>query len=109
MESTIKKNVMRRVRTMHTVRPLMSGSVLSLAVLGVSLYVIGKSVFVAQIFRNMPAVQDVPALIRFFLEAFLHTEVLVQALTVAIVLSGIWMVHDGIRSLGSAREMRAKI
>jgi len=105
MESTIKKNVMRRVRTMHTVRPLMSGSVLSLAVLGVSLYVIGKSVFVAQIFRNMPAIQDVPALARFFLEAFLHTEVLVQALTVAIVLSAVWMVIDATKLLGENRSI----
>jgi len=103
MESRIKRNVMKRVHMIHAVRPLTSVTALSVALLGVSLYAIGRTVFVAQIFRNMPAVQDVPAVLRFFFSAFLHTEFLVQALTLVVLASALWMVRDALRTLSHAR------
>lgn len=88
---------MRRVHTIHAVRPLMSGVALAVVVFGVSLYALGRFVFVAQVFRNMPAVQDVGALLRFFAEAFITTEVAVQLVTVAIMFSLLWMLRDIMR------------
>ncbi|HWH07194.1 MAG TPA: hypothetical protein VNU47_01560 [Candidatus Paceibacterota bacterium] len=85
---------MRRVHTIHAVRPFVSGAALAFVALGISLYTLGRLVFVAQVFRNMPALGDIGSLTRFFLDAFLTTEVVVQLITVAIVFSALWMVAD---------------
>jgi hypothetical protein len=94
MESQIKQNVMRRVRTIHRVRPFTSGTALAFALLGVSLYAIGRFVFVAQVFRNMPAIEDVGAVVRFFVGAFAHTDLVVQVLTLLTVTAAVRMVRD---------------
>ena len=94
MESKIKKNVMRRVHTIRTVRPITSGVVLASVFFIVSLYAIGKVVFVAQVYRNMPAVQDIGAVLMFMVNAFLHTEFLVQALSLTVLLTAAWMLRD---------------
>lgn len=94
MESKIKQNVMRRVHTIHAIRPYTSGAALAFVLLGVSLYAIGRFVFVAQVFRNMPAIEDVGAVMRFFVGAFAHTDFVVQALTLLTIASVLWMVRD---------------
>ncbi|HYE22841.1 MAG TPA: hypothetical protein VEA92_00070 [Candidatus Paceibacterota bacterium] len=106
MESKIKQNVMRRVHTIHTVRPYTSGIALAVVLLGISLYAIGRFVFVAQIFRNMPAVGDVSAVLRFFLSAFLHTELLVQVLTLVVCTAALWMLRDIIRLMAGNQRMQ---
>lgn len=103
MESKIKQNVMRRVRTIHAVRPLTGGTAVAVVLLGVSLYAIGRMVFVAQVFRNMPAVGDVSAVLRFFLSAFLHTDFVVQVLTLLVTAAALWMVRDIARVLSQLR------
>lgn len=94
MESRIKQNVMRRVHTIHAVRPFTSGTAVAFALLGVSLYAIGRVVFVAQVFRNMPSGGDVAAIFQFFLAAFMNTSFVVQVLSVLVVMSALWMVRD---------------
>ena len=94
MESQIKQNVMRRVHTIRTLRPFTSGIALAFVLLGVSLFTIGRFVFVAQVFRNMPAIEDVGAVIRFFVGAFAHTDLIVQVLTLFTVASILWMLRD---------------
>ena len=94
MESQIKQNVMRRVRTIHVVRPFTSGTAVAFALLGVSLYAIGRFVFVAQVFRNMPAIEDVGAVTRFLVDAFARTDFVVQLLTLLTVVATLWMLRD---------------
>lgn len=103
MESQIKQNVMRRVHTIHAARPFTGGTALAVALLVVSLYAIGRMVFVAQVFRNMPAIEDVSAVFQFFLSAFLHTDFIVQVLSVLVFMSALWMVRDAFRSLAQPR------
>lgn len=91
--TNIQKNVMRRVRFVHAVRPFLSNAAGSVALLGLSLYMLGREVFVAQVFRNMPAA-DAGAVLRFAESAFLNTTFIVQALTVLAALAGIWLVHE---------------
>lgn len=97
MESKIKQTVMRRVYVMHALRPIVSSTMLAVLVMGVSLFELGKLVFVAQVFRNMPAVEDVPALLQFFLNAYLNTDVGVQLCTVLVLLAVAWIVKDTAR------------
>lgn len=93
---------MRRVRTIHAVRPLISTTAFSAFLLFGALWGIGTQVWVAQVYANMPAVGDIPALATFVLAAFAHTEFLVQALTVLALAAAVWVVRDGVRSLSYA-------
>ncbi|MEK7510873.1 MAG: hypothetical protein AAB582_01380 [Patescibacteria group bacterium] len=103
-ESTIHKNVMRRVRTIHTVRPLASMTALSAFLLLGALWGIGRQVWVAQVFENMPSLADAGAVTRFVLAAFMQTEFIVQALTVIVLMAVAWIVRDGVRSLRYVRQ-----
>ncbi|HYF28897.1 MAG TPA: hypothetical protein VEA36_00845 [Candidatus Paceibacterota bacterium] len=98
-ESAIHKNVMRRVRTIHAVRPLASTTALSAFLLLGGLWGIGTQVWVAQVYANMPSVADVGALARFAIAAFANTEFIVQALTLVVLAAAVWIVRDGVRSL----------
>jgi hypothetical protein len=95
MQSDIHTNVMRRVHTIHAVRPLLSGTALA-AVLSIgSLYLIGRKVWVARVLENMPNPVHVASVLRFFEAAFF----VVQVLCVAVVFSGAWIVRDIVRAL----------
>ncbi len=99
MESNIKRTVMRRVGVIRAVRPFLSGTAAGISVLLVSFYEIGRLVFVAQVFRNMPAVQDIPALVQFFVSAFLNTDVLVQLFLVLTIIAVAWIARDVARNI----------
>jgi len=45
--------------------------------------VIGSTVSVSHVIANMPAVVDIPAVMRFFAAAFAHTDVVVKSALVA--------------------------
>jgi hypothetical protein len=94
--SDISRNVMSRVRFVHAVRPFLSNAAGSVVLLGLSLYMLGREVFVAQIFRNMQAT-DPATVLRFMEEAFLNTTFVVQALTVLAALAGLWLVREAAR------------
>lgn len=106
MESQIKQNVMRRVHTMHLLRPLVSTTALAGVVMIVSVYELGRLVFVAQVFRNMPAVQDISALLQFFVSAYLNTDVAVQLFTLLAIFGVAWMVRDIARMVQVPRVAR---
>jgi len=94
MERSIKNNVMRRVRTIHAVRPFTSGTAVAAVFFVLSLYAIGRFVFVAQVFRNMPALEDVSGVLQFMATAFVNTDLIVQVLTILVALSALWVVRD---------------
>ncbi|MDB5265309.1 MAG: hypothetical protein JWM39_22 [Parcubacteria group bacterium] len=103
MQSKVRANVMRRVHTIHAVRPLLSGTMLA-AVLAIgSLYLIGRKVWVARVFENMPNPIHLASVIRFFEAAFFNTSTVVQVLCVAVVFSFFWIARDLIRSLPVVR------
>jgi hypothetical protein len=97
---TISHIVMRRVRVIHAVRaffiPVSSGLAFMLALWG-----IGREVWVAKVFENMPAVADMPAVLSFFASAFLHTDFAVQILSILAAASVAWLAY------GIARALRA--
>ena len=98
----IRKNVMRRVRFAHAARPFLSNTAFALALLGLSLYLLGREVFVAQVFRNMPST-DLSAMLHFAEAAFLNTTLLVQVLTVLAALASLWLVRECARLLPGTR------
>ncbi len=84
--------VMRRVRAIHFLRPIVSGSALALLVAFVALYEIGREVWVAKVFENMPG--DILSALQFFLMAFSNTEFTVQALTLVTGMAVLCVAKD---------------
>jgi len=89
---------MRRVYFVHAVRPFVSNTAGAFVLLGISLYLLGREVFVAQVFRNMPAA-DPAAMLSFMEAAFLNTNFVVQTLTVLAVIGGLWLARECLRLL----------
>ena len=79
-------------------------SPLGLRVLGLlaAIATISLSVSVRHVLRNMPAPYDLPALLTFHTQAFLHTSLLVQVATLVALALAIFTMRDTVR-LSSGR------
>ena len=75
---------MRRVRRIYAIRKAAPSVLASLLFSVVALWAIGREVWVAQVFANMPSIFDIPAVTSFMTYAFLHTDMAVQVLAVAL-------------------------
>lgn len=99
MASNTHDIVMNRVRTMHRLRPLLSGTVFAgLLSLG-SLYAIGREVWVSHVLANFTNVLANGDVARFLFAAFFNTTLIVQILCVATVFGFVWLARDFARSL----------
>ncbi|MDB5190110.1 MAG: hypothetical protein JWN49_436 [Parcubacteria group bacterium] len=67
---------------------------LSLVVFAGSLYALGREVWVARIFQNMPSLADAPAAFSFFLSAFRETHVLVQITILLSIAAMFWLAKE---------------
>jgi len=104
MPSTqISHTVMRRVRAIHAMR-LAAAPLSAALVLFAALWGIGRAVWVAKVFENMPALSDVPGVLSFYIHAFLGTGVLEQALLLTATAALLVLFVSALRSLG--QEMR---
>ena len=89
--TNIEKNVMRRVRTIYYLRPVVSGEVFSMLVMAVALYGIGREVWVARVIENAPlTATEIP---RFYLFAFLNTDTVVQVLSVLAFIAVLYLAR----------------
>lgn len=102
MSSQIKENVMRRVHTVRMLRPLMSDSAAAAVLFLVAAYGIGHEVWVAKVLANMPSVFDLAAVSRFFIAAFVQTELTVQVLAVLGFIAALWVARGLGIALGNA-------
>jgi hypothetical protein len=98
--NNLRRTVMRRVRIIRTVRPFMSSAALSAYLLVLSLHAIGREVFVAQVWRNIPSADPV-TLLRFAEAAFLNTTFLVQGLSILSAAAMTWLARECIRTLAA--------
>ena len=99
--SNIEKVVMKRVYRMRVLRALSSSTILAAAVAAAALYGIGREVWVAKVFINMPQVTNLSAQTSFWSAAFLHTHLIVEALIVATLLALIILARESARLLAS--------
>jgi hypothetical protein len=100
--SQIHTIVMRRIRTIHVVRAAAGSVGVSLILLAGSLYVIGREVWVARVFENMPNIGHISAFTTFFTTAFLTTDAIVQVLTLLSLFALLWLM----RSIGKILFIR---
>lgn len=96
--SSISYTVMRRVRAIHLLRAI-SSVAMSVALLALALWSIGREVWVAKVFANMPSLADVPATLAFLSAAFLHTELFVQILSVIVLGATVWTARELARAV----------
>jgi len=89
--SSIEQTVMRRVRTIHRLRPLISFGALASVVTVVALYGIGREVWVVRVFENSP--QDMVGRFLYFVYAFEHTRFVVQSLVVLTLASTLYLAR----------------
>jgi hypothetical protein len=103
--SSISNTVMRRVRIIHAVRPLLSGTALGSFLFLLAVWGIGREVWVSHIIANMPSVQDISALSRFIIAAFLNTRFIVQVLTLVAGAALVYTLADFLRALAPSRRL----
>ncbi|MFZ3043750.1 MAG: hypothetical protein WA058_01425 [Minisyncoccia bacterium] len=98
--SDIERIVMRRVHLIRILGLIISTAVLAVFATIAALWGIGKEVWVARIFENAPSrIGDLP---NFFIAAFFHTNILVQALVVLTLVSLIYLVREMVRFVMNA-------
>lgn len=98
---------MRRVRIVHTLRPFTGRLAGAFVLLGASLYMLGREVFVAQVFRNMPYAFDLSSVLTFLEAAFLNTTFFVQAFFILAFIAFIWLVRECTRLLITDQQQLA--
>ncbi len=90
---------MRRVLTIYYVRPLFSWFVICGLVLGISLWGLGREVWVAQVFSNGPRGFFNHSL--YIVYAFENTRLVVQALTLLSVASVVYLARECARIIAN--------
>lgn len=104
METTIEKNVMRRVKTIHMLRPFVSGGALAAVLFVAAMWGIGREVWVAKVFANGP--QSLFGHGEYLAYAFTHTRFVVQALTLVSLASVIYLARETARAVGTLFSIR---
>ncbi len=99
--SDIERVVMRRVRRIHVLGYVFNGFTASCLLLLLALWGVGREVWVARVFENMPRSGDPAAVLHFYLSAFLNTRFIVQALSLAVLAATIWLARELGKLLGS--------
>lgn len=103
--SNIERIVMQRVHLIRALRFAVSSGVFSTLVSVLALWGIGREVWVASVLQNAPAsISDLP---RFYLEAFLHTRPIVQALVVLAILALAYVAREVSRAIAFMRAQEA--
>jgi hypothetical protein len=97
--SRVKAAVMRRVRTVHAMQQFFTTTTLSVAVFVLALWGIGREVWVARVFQNMPSLTNLSAVANFYLAAFLDTRFIVQVLSVVTLGAFVWLTYNVFRLL----------
>jgi hypothetical protein len=103
--STISTNVMRRVRVIHTVRPLLSGTALGSALLLLAVWGIGREVWVAHVVQNLLSSIETGHVFSYLAAAFLNTRFVVQLLTLGALAALVYTAVDFVRALQSQRSL----
>ena len=106
-QSPIERVVMRRVRRIRALRPIVSSGALAALVFTGALWGIGREVWVARVLENAP--RDAAALPKFYLDAFEHTRPVVQALALLTLVSLIYLARETAHAISSVliRQQRA--
>jgi hypothetical protein len=92
--SDIERIVMRRVRLIRLLTLIISTVMLAVITTVAALWGIGREVWIAHVFQNMPEVTHGSEFVTFWMTAFTHTRLLVQVLVVGTVASLLFLIRE---------------
>ena len=98
--TTIENNVMRRVYRIRILYAVFSGVTASCFLFLLSLWGIGREVWVAAVFENGP--QDLVGRAQYLFYAFLQTDLIVQVLCLVVLGSIIYLAYQTARLIASS-------
>jgi hypothetical protein len=95
--SNIERIVMQRVHLIRALRVAISSGTLSFLVSLLGVWGLGREVWVARVLQNAPKnLLDIP---NFYLSAFIHTHIIVQATIVVTVLALLYVAWEIARAI----------
>ena len=92
MQTNIERMVMRRVHLIRILKLIISTVALAVLMFVAALWGIGREVWVARVFENAP--QNIADLPGFYVAAFAHTNIVVQALTILTLVSLLFLTRE---------------
>jgi hypothetical protein len=98
------KIVMRRVRTVHALRPFISPTAGAAVLFAGALWGIGREVWVAHVLSNLGAVVSPETALTFVVSAFVNTRFIVQVLTVLAGGAFVWLAYEMPRVVLPSRQ-----
>ena len=104
--SDIERIVMRRVRLIRILTLIISTVTLAILAGVAALWGIGREVWVAHVFQNMPDVGNFSEFLAFWWNAFVHTRPAVQVLIVLTGASLLFLMREIARFLTSSFSSR---
>ena len=105
-ESKIHATVMSRVHTIYFFQSPVTTLTSAAVIFILAMWGIGREVWVARVFQNMPSLVDWDAVLRFYLTAFLDTRFIVQVLSVIAIGAFVWLVANIVRVALTIRTER---
>lgn len=96
-QSNIERIVMQRVHLIRALRFAVSSGMFSTLVFVLAFWGLGREVWVAHVLQNAPV--NPLTLLQFYLGAFIHTRLIVQALVLLTVASLIYVAREIVRAL----------
>ena len=98
-QSSIEKNVMRRVHLAYILKSILSSAALAAGICILSLWGIGREVWVARVFTNGP--QSFIGHAFYLVYAFEHTRLVVQSLCLLTLASLLYLAREVARAISS--------
>ena len=86
--------VMKRVRRVHFLRQYINRTTLKLYGAGILAGTLAGVVSISNVFANMPSLTTPGHIAQFFMNAVMHTELMVQALVVGLVIVTALTIYD---------------
>ena len=98
INTQLKKRIMRRIYIISFLKRIFDPIVLKSIILAIFVIIGNILVSVPNVVNNMPFITDIGALSDFIMNAFLHTETLVQIILLVSMILAAWLIRDMLRS-----------
>ena len=90
---------MHRVHLLRIFGLIISTGMLAALTFVAALWGVGREVWVARVFQNMPPIVNFLAFTNFWLATFIHTRLIVQVLTLLTFASFVYLIRECVRVL----------
>lgn len=97
-QNILKKKIMRRVYTIYLLKKIINPFAFKVYALAISVTGVVSLVSVTDILANIPNLGS-SSIFNFSYNAFVNTEITVQALVISLTMFMLWLIADGVRNI----------